>query len=159
MRGFSILSIVFMSTLTCVVALADPIPDTVLFAGFVYQRTINPSANGTWCMIDGSNTTFVQSQTPKTTLISFPDIVYTQTGSLGPTAYRLSGQGNLVFKSDGTSGTIGFLAKVFTYPTSVAKPAFNNYSQNYDAATRLLTVKFSILFQGCTLPYSAAYRN
>lgn len=159
MRARSVAAAVFASTMFSFAASATAPPDNVLFAGFFVPKMKNPSGNGTWCMIDGANSTFVQAQTRGITLISFPDILYTTAGSVGPTAYRLGGQARLLFNNASTtSGKVIFNANAAA-PVAISQPAFNNFSQNYIATNHSLEVKFNILLAGCTLPIDAVYRN
>jgi hypothetical protein len=157
MRTRSIAAAVFAISMVPVAASAADPPDSVLFAGYITPKTVNPSANGTWCMVDGRTSTFVHSATPLATLISFSEIIYTTAGSLGPTAYSLGGQARLVF-SGSAAGKINFDANS-SYPGAVYHPNFNGYTQSYNAATNTLTVHFKIVFAGCTLPVTATYRK
>jgi len=159
MRAHSLAAALLATTVFSVAAFAAAPPDNILFAGYIVPKTINPLRDGTWCMIDGINSTFVQSQARKKTLISFSDVIFTQTGSVGPTAYRLGGQSRLFFNGGSTTdGTVIFNANQ-AYPAAVSQPTFNKYSANYDATTHTLVVKLHIHFPACTLPITAVYRN
>jgi hypothetical protein len=159
MRAHSVAAALFASIVFSGAAFAAAPPDSVLFAGYIKPTTVNPNSDGTWCMTDGASSSFVQSQSPKATLISFSEIYYTSSGSVGPTAYRLSGQARLVFAAGSTTrGTISFDANN-QYPASIYQPIFNAYSQSYNATTHTLTVRVTLHFPGCLLPITAIYRN
>jgi hypothetical protein len=159
MGARSVAAALFASMIFSVAAWAAPPPDSVLFAGFTTPNTVNPTANGTWCMVEGATSTFVTSQTPVATVISFSEIIYTTTGSVGPTAYRLAGAARLVFNAgSSTDGKIYFDAQNF-YAPGIYHPAFSGYTQSYNANTHTLSVQLNIAFAGCTLPVAATYRD
>jgi hypothetical protein len=159
MRAPSLVSVILAVTAFSAAASAAAPPDSVLFAGYITSNTVNPNSDGTWCMTDAASSSFLHSASPLATLMSFSEVIYTTAGSVGPTAYRLSGQARLVFGTGSTTaGKIVFDANNY-YPTTVYFLRFTSYAQNYNTATHTLTVQFNILFPGCTLPISAVYRN
>jgi hypothetical protein len=134
-------------------------PDNTLFAGFVKPKLVTGNAP-IWCGIDRNDTTFIKRVGNQAAQISFAGINYTRTGSRGgegAEAYYLNGQARLGF-SNATSGRIYFDANA-DYPTSIYRPEFNAYSAVYNPTARTLTIKFTILLPGCTLPVEAVYRN
>lgn len=159
MRTHSLVAALLATTVFSAAASAAAPPDSVLFAGYITRNTVNPNSDGTWCMTDAASSSFVQSASPLATLMSFSEVIYTTAGSVGPTAYRLSGQARLVFGTGSTTaGKIVFDANNY-YPATVYFLRFNSYVQNYNAATHTLTVQLNILLPGCTLPIAAVYRN
>jgi hypothetical protein len=159
MRAYSVAAALFASLVFPGAAFAAAPPNDVLFAGNITPNTVNPNRDGIWCMTDAATSTFVVRPSPAATMVSFSEVIYTTSGSVGPTAYRLSGQARLVFAAGSmTHGTIFFDANS-TYPVTIYRRNFNGFSQNYGAATRTVVVQFNILFPGCTLPISAIYRN
>lgn len=159
MRAHSVAAVLLAMTAFSAAASAAAPPDSVLFAGYITRNTVNPNSDGTWCMTDAASSSFVHSASPLATLMSFSEVIYTTAGSVGPIAYRLSGQARLLFITGSTAtGKIVFDANK-NYPSTVYFLRFNGYSQNYNTATHTLTVQLNILFPGCTLPISAVYRN
>jgi hypothetical protein len=131
-------------------------PPNVLFAGTI-PRTFLQNGSGSWCLFEGTNTTFLK--TASSTLISFPDIVFAPTGSVGPGYYTIGGQGEMKFNDGSTTAGRIVFTPVTGYPPAINKPIFNLYHQVYDTAARTLTVSFTIHLNGCLLPVSATYRN
>lgn len=128
-------------------------PPDVLFPGSAFARIARGS--GTWCAIDPGGSEFQRSGAGAAK-ISFPDITYFNQAS-SPQSFLLTGQAILFF-TNATSGTTSFVLTGGA-PTPIGRPAFTNYAQTYDAATRVLTVSFRIAFPSCTLPVLLYYRG
>lgn len=159
MRAHSVAAALLATAVFSVAALAAAPPNNVLFAGYITPSTVNPNRDGTWCMTDGASSTFLHSQSPAATRISFSEVTYATTGNVGPTAYRLSGQAQVIFAAGSTTnGKFSFDAN-HHYPVSIYQPTFSFFSQDYNAATHTLTVHVRMHFPGCTLPIVAVYRN
>jgi len=69
--------------------------------------------------------------------------------------FQLNGKVNLIF-SDTNSGSANF-DYAPSYPTDIQSVTFQNYSQTYNATTKLLTVHFKLSFPNCLLPVAAKY--
>lgn len=134
---------------------AAPPPAGVLLSGVVGTRLTNVSG-AVWCMVDGGTSEFQTSGNGA--LISLPSVLYTENGSLAPTAYNLTGQAVVTFSAgSSTSGLIKFNNPA--YPANIKILPFSNYAASYDANLRRLTVSFLVQFPQCSVPVAAAYRN
>ncbi len=141
----------FASIGTPALAFAAPPPGNVLFAGTI-ARAYLAAGTASWCLFEGSNSTYMSKTSPAAKLISFPDIIMAPNGSVGPTASMVGGQARLTFSpTNPAAGEIVFVPAV--------QASFNRYKESYDAVSNTLTVSFMIHFPSCTLPVSAAYRN
>jgi len=150
----------FFSGLVPLSALAAAPPADVLLAGTIARQYLVEGA-GSWCLFEGTNSTFMSKISPSAKLISFPDItiqVPTASGDT-PTVYTVGGQARLTFNPNvPDAGKIAFIP-VASNPADVNTPNFRNYVENYNAATGTLTVKFIIRFPACALQVSATYRK
>jgi hypothetical protein len=129
-------------------------PANILFAGGIKRAIVNGTSGG-YCLVDGGSSTFIRRGT--LTLITFPDITFAPTGSVGP-AYTMAGQAALT-SNTATSGKIEF--QPVAGPTGLIprNPSYTHYAADYDSATHIMTVTFRIHFSMCTLLVSATYRN
>jgi hypothetical protein len=71
--------------------------------------------------------------------------------------FQLNGKVNLAF-SDAASGTANF-AYTPVYPADIRSVTFQNYSQSYNATSKILTVHFRLTFPNCVLPVFANYTS
>ena len=158
MRAHSMAAAVLAIALPPVAAFAAPPPTNVLLAGYIVPKAVPPN-NATWCMTDAASSTFLRGQSPARTQMSFAEIIYTSAGSVGPTAYRLSGQARLFFNQGSTTaGTVEFDANAGD-PANIHSVSFVAYGEYYNTTTHTLSVHFRLLFPNCTLPIVAVYRN
>jgi hypothetical protein len=104
-----------------------------------------------WCLVDKGNTEFQINQSNTKAVISFTEVIYFD----GSTYYNLNGQTLLTFNSS-TDGIVKF-KQTPTYPGPVHTPAFNNFTQTYNASTDQVIIGFNVVFPNCTLPIFAAY--
>jgi hypothetical protein len=154
----TVFALAFGASILCpALAIAAPPTANVLFAGTIKREYLNQGASS-WCMFDGTQSSFLRKTGPGVRLISFPDIILAPTGSVGPLSYTVGGLGRMTFNPGGASGRIEFVPVAGNLP-GVNNPRFNAYAENYDAATGILRVSFNINFPTCTLPVAATYRN
>jgi hypothetical protein len=126
-------------------------PGNVLLAGTITRAYLATGADS-WCLFEGTNSTYMNKTSPAAKLISLPDIIIAPGGSVGPTAAMVGGQARLTFSpTNSAAGEIAFVPAV--------QATFNRYKESYDAVNNILTVSFTIHFPSCTLPVSATYRN
>jgi len=139
-------------------AFAAAPPANVLFAGTIARQYLEVGGSS-WCLFEGTQSTFMRKDQPVSKLISFPDVIIAPFGSVGPTSYTVGGQGLMTFNPNNpNAGRITFIAAAGA-PAEVNRPSFNKYKEKYDAASSTLTVSFTIHFPSCELPVSATYRN
>jgi hypothetical protein len=79
-------------------------------------------------------------------------VAYVTVAEMTANGSPMNGKMNLRFTST-TAGTVAFAYG------NIATANFTNYAQNYDLATKFLTVHFTLSFSGCTLPVYASYAS
>lgn len=129
-------------------------PPNVLFPGSVFAS--HARGSGAWCAVDPGSSEFQRNTATGAAKISFSDITYYHS-SIAPQSFLLTGQAILSF-TNASSGTIAFVVN-HSAPPGVARPAFKNYAQTYNATTRVLNVRFRIVFPACPLDVVLYYRG
>ena len=111
------------------VASAAAPPSNVLFAGTIAREYLDQGA-ASWCLFEGTNSTFMSKSAPVRKLISFPDIVISTAAvaSDPPTVHGVGGQSVLTFNPNvPDAGLITFIP-VAGNPDDVNTAKFRNYT-------------------------------
>ena len=117
-------------------------PPDALLGGQVEQSVVSNQ-----CYIARGSSEFQRNGAGAKAVVTFPEMV--------AAGYPLNGQMLLTF---GTSvgGSVRF-DYATAYPANIQVVSFRAYGQAYNSTTKILTVHFSVIFPGCTLPVHATY--
>ena len=119
-------------------------PATTLLSGEVSQTVVDNQ-----CYIVRGASTFQRNTSANRAFISVSE--------MNAAGYQLNGKFNLAF-TDSSTGTAHF-SYATAYPSDIQDTTFANYSQTYNATSKLVTVHFTLGFPSCALQVYANYTS
>jgi hypothetical protein len=144
MRAFTLGLLVFGGLGISRLAYAVTYPATTTLVGEIAQSVV-----GNQCYIARGGSEFPRNEAAKTGFVTIPEMV--------AAGYALNGRITLAFTTT-DSGQARFPFGD-AYPANIQVVPFSGYSQAYMAATKVLNIRFTITFPGCTLPVHATYNS
>jgi hypothetical protein len=119
-------------------------PSTTMLSGEVEQAVVSNQ-----CYIARGGSAFLRDNAAQTGFVTIPEMV--------AAGYALNGRIGLTFGTT-NSGHANF-PFADAYPANIQMVPFSGYTQAYTAATKVLIVRFTLTFPGCTLPVHASYKS